>query len=254
MLEFYIAFGALAVFALIFLRRYLKIENGKLFKPLSFGKGSFFHHEDKAGNFEITIEEMIPPVEKVDAKSIAKSELLLKKAEIQLDRGDMKSAEKILIQALALNPAAVEAYNKLGMIYLRQEKFNKAENIFRKLILTISDEAAFFSNLGLALYRQGKLEEATGHYKKAIDLDNSRAGRFFSLAQIFRELGEAESALSHLRQAVLMEPKNLDYLITLAEFYLESGFTQEAGGLLDEILFIDPKNEMALKMRGQIQG
>jgi Tfp pilus assembly protein PilF len=51
-----------------------------------------------------------------------------------------------------------------------------------------------------------------------------------------------------------MEPKNLDYLITLAEFYLESGFTQEAGGLLDEILFIDPKNEMALKMRGQIQG
>src|SRR5512135_443333 len=123
MLEFYIALGALAVFVLIFLRRYLEMEKGQSFKASLLSKRNFFRHEEKQGNFEITIDEMIPPLEKVDAKSVAKADLLLKKAEIQLGRGDMKSAEKILIQVLALNPAEVEAYNKLGLIYLRQDKF-----------------------------------------------------------------------------------------------------------------------------------
>ncbi len=253
MLGLYIAIGALAVFSLIFARRYLQLEKGVSVKRALFGKKNFFHHKDESTGFEVTIDEMLPPLDKIDPKNVAKADLLLKKAEIFLGRGDAKAAEKILIQVLALNPAEVEAYNKLGLIYLRQDKFNKAENIFRKLILTCSDEPAFFSNLGLAVYRQGKVAEAKGHYQKAIDLDGSRAGRHFSLAQILHELGEMESALQHLRRAAEMEPKNLDYLMSLAEFYFENGFEAEAKELTTEILFIDPDNELALKMQKRYQ-
>jgi Flp pilus assembly protein TadD len=254
MLGFYIAIFAFLVLALVYLRKYLLIEKGISLKAAMSGRKKFFHHKDVPADFEITIDEMIPSVDKVDSKNIAKGDLLLKKAEIQFNRGDFKSAEQALIQVLALNPAEVKAYNSLGMLYLHQGKFNKAENIFRKLILTVASEPAFFSNLGLALYRQGNLEEAKTHYKKAIEMDSSRAGRYFSLAQIFKELGEAEEALTHMRQAVEMEPKNEDYLITLAEFYIENGLKREAKSLLEEVIALDPKNEMAGKMIGEMEG
>jgi tetratricopeptide (TPR) repeat protein len=253
MLGFYISLGALVIFVFIFARRYLLLEKGVSFKKAFLGKRNFFHHRDLPSGFEVTIDEMIPPLDKIDPKNVAKADLLLKKAEIFLGRGDLRAAEKLLIQVLALNPAEVEAYNRLGLIYLRQEKFNKAENIFRKLVLTSADEPAFFSNLGLAMYRQGKPEEAKGHYQKAIELDASRAGRYFSLGQVLRDLGEMEAALQHLRKAAEMEPRNLDYLMSLAEFYFENGFEPEAKTLTEEILFIDPKNEFAQKMKKRYQ-
>lgn len=242
----------IALLALIYLRRYLEVEKGIKVGTLFFRpKNLFRHHVDEKPS-EVTVEEFIPSRDEVDEKNVAKADSLVKKADIMMGRGDEKEAEKFLIQALALDPSCIEAYKRLAYLYLRQGQFGKAESIYRKLIVTITDDPTLFSNLGMALFSQQKLEDAKSFYKKALELDKERPGRFFSLAQIHYELEEFEEALDHFRRAVDMDPRNLEYLLTLAHFYVDREMPGEARTLLDELLLVFPENEDALKMRDDL--
>lgn len=253
MIQFLTVTIGLAILSAIFLRRYLMVEKGIGMRSLFIRRKDLLRHHHHAGTFEVTANEVLPPSGSIDPKKIARAAILLKKAEVHLNKGDIRNTEKTLIQAISLDPSCVEAYNKLGLIYLRQSQFGKAESIYRKLILTVASEPAFFSNLGMALYSQHKLEEAKTYYKKAIELDSTRAGRFFSLGQIFHELGELEDALQNLQKAVDMEPRNLDYLLSLAQLYVDSKMYSEAVHLLDEILLMKPENKLAQDLKDRLK-
>ncbi|MCC7196950.1 tetratricopeptide repeat protein [Candidatus Peregrinibacteria bacterium] len=246
MIQFWIAVVGMLVLGVIFLRRFMILEHGVTLKSLLFRKKNIFRHVEHPETLNLTVEEMLPAAETVNPKDRAKADSLVRKAEIGLKRGALKESEQLLIKALALDPSSVEAHNKLGLIYLQQGMFGKAESIYRKLTLTLSHEPAYFGNLGMALYSQGKLDDAKVFYKKALEIDATRPGRFFSLGRIFTELNEVEEAIAHLKKAVEMDPRNLDYLLTLAQLYVDKNLPVEAKQLLGEILLISPDNEMAL--------
>ncbi len=243
-----IIIAGLALLAFIFIRKYLAVEKHTSLGTVLFRKKNLFRHAPEIHSFELTVDEIIPPRDETDTKKLAKADSLLKKAEIFFNRGDIKSAEQFLIQALALDPSAVEAYRHLGMIYLRQGQFGKAESIYKKLTATITDDPIFYSNLGMALFSQKKLEEARIYYLKALELDETRPARFFSLAQILYELNEFEDALKNFRKAVDMDPENLDYLLTMAHFFIDREMIPDAKQLLSEILLAFPDSEEAQGM------
>lgn len=248
MIRIIIIIAGLAILTLIFLRRYFIVEKGTNLKDLLFRKKNLFHHDAAPQAFELTVDEMIPQRDESDTKKLAKADSYLKKAEIQLQKGDLFAAEQFLIRALSFDPSLVGAYKHLGMIYLQQNQFSKAESIYRKLISTITDDPLYFSNLGMALYSQNKLEEAKNFYKKAIELDASRAGRFFSLAQILYQLNEFEEALDNIKKAIRLDAKNLEYLLTLAHFYKDQDMVPEAKELLSDILQSFPENGEVMDM------
>lgn len=253
MIQIFLAVFSFIILILIFLRRYLLVEKGFSLSSHLSHKKSFFGHYAEQASFEVTSEEIIPPINSIDFKNLAKADLLFKKAEIQFAKADFKEAEKLLIQALSLNPGLIDAYHKIGLIYLHQRQFTKAETIFRKLAISVLTEPSYCSNLGLALYHQKKLEEAKSFYKKALELDNSRAGRFFSLSQILIDLGEFEDALSNLKKAIEMEPHNLNYLLSLAHFYLEQSKIEDAKILLEEIQKEFPRDEAVKELFEKLQ-
>lgn len=251
MIQFLVIIAGLAVLASIFVRRYMLVEKG----VTAF---SVFGRKQKAVDLlnmgtagesnEVTVEEMIPDRSTIELKKIAKADTMMKKADAALAQGDAVLGEKLLIQALALDPSNLDAYHRLGLIYLRQNQFGKAEMMYQKLVLSAQNDPVYYSNLAVALYQQKKLEEAKKHYKKAIELDASRAGRFFSLAQVLQELGEMQEAIEHFQKAIAMDPSNLDYLLTLAQAYIETDMRHEARSLLGEILAAYPDHQMAREM------
>lgn len=242
------------ILGIIFLRRYLILEDKIDLVPFFAKKRNLLahFHLNKNDDIEISMEELIPDVSTIDPKTVAKADIHYRKADIFLNRGDLRNAARTLIQALSLNPALKEAYSRLALIYMKESLFSKAENIYRKLIMTVNDDPTFYNNLGMALYSQRKLEEAKNFYKKAIDLDDKRAGRIFSLSQILYELGEIEDALEHVKKAIILEPRNLDYLLTLAQFYVETGRPDEARQVLNEVLSLSPGNRMALDIQEKL--
>jgi Tfp pilus assembly protein PilF len=253
MIQFWIAIVGMMVLGAIFLRRFMIVERGVSLKSLLFRKKNIFRHIEHVETSNLTVDEMLPAAETVNPKDRAKADSLVRKAELGLKKGTLKECEQLLIKALALDPSSVEAHNKLGLIYLQQGLFGKAESIYKKLTLTLSNEPAYFGNLGMALYSQGKLEEAKVSYKKAMELDATRPGRFFILCRIFTELYEVEEAIAHLKKAVEMDSKNLDYLLTLAQLYIDKNLLVEAKQLLGEIMLISPDNEMAMLLLDKVR-
>lgn len=251
MIQLLIILSGVLVLGSIFFRRYMILERG-LTSFSFFGRKQkmldLLHLNKGKTELEVTVDEMIPERSTVDAKKVAKAGMMEKKADGLIARGDFLQAEKLFIQALALDPSNIDTYHKLGLLYLRQGQFGKAEMMYQKLVTSAKNDPVYFSNLAVALYQQKKLEEAKTNYKKAIELDASRAGRFFSMAQVLQELGEVQDALAHFRKAIEMDPGNLDYLLTLAQVYMEIDMMDDARVLLGEILAAYPENAVAREM------
>ncbi len=260
MIQLLIILAGIVVLGLIFVRRYMMVEKGAASLPsfslLGGKKRSVWNllrfHKDHKDKVEVTVDEMIPEPSTVDAKSSVKANTMVKKADAALQKGDQKHGEQFLIQALSFDPSNPETYHKLGLLYLHQGQFGKAENMYQKLVVSGQNDPVYFSNLALALYQQKKLEGAKSHYKKAIELDAARPGRFFSLGQVLKEMNELQEAVEHFKKAVDMDPKNLDYLLTLAEAYGEAGMPDDARALLGEILAAFPDNAIAQEMMAKI--
>ena len=248
----------LVILGLIFLRRYLITEKGVTFRKFFVRKKVIMRAPEGEERHETTADEMLPSKESVDAAGAARANMLYKKAENLMaasssessstSQPDVKEIEKILIQVISLDPSSIDAHHKLGLIYLQQEQFGKAESIYRKLVVSASGDPIYYSNLGLALYSQGKPQEAKMFYKKAIELDSARAGRFFSLGQILSELGEHSDAESNLKKAAEMDAKNLNYQLALAQFLTDRGRLDEAKVLLLDTLKKHPDSMTARLM------
>jgi len=243
-----IIFGAVLVIGFIYLRHYVQLEKGVKLGAIFFRPKNLFRHREEEVVQEITVDAMIPAEDQVEVKDKAKGDTFVRRADVQLQKGELQEAEKLLIQAIAVDESSCDAYKRLGLIYLRQGQFGKAEEIYRKLVMTITDDATLFSNLGMALYSQQKLEEAKEFYEKAIEHGDERAGRFFSLGKVLHELEDIENALNNYQKALALDPSNLDYLLSIAHFYVEQGMATEAKQLLSEILAQNPENEAAQEM------
>lgn len=221
--------------ALLFFRRWYLLEKGHLFGRMVLKRGHNIPKPMTKEDHEVTAKEMIPDQSKINPKLVVKGDNLFKKAEQELKKGNVKDAEKHYIKAIAMNPAHIEAHAKLGAIYLNQEQYSKAELIYRKLVLAVSDDPVYFSNLGLSLFQQEKYEEAKGFYEKAIELDPGRPGRFYSLARINHLLDDIDNAFLNIQKALDLDPDNLDYGLTLANWYVEKGMNADAKVILERI-------------------
>lgn len=241
-----ILLGIAAALIGIYLHRYYKLS-----------KRSLVHGMFEASENE-NVEEDVPrkPVQSTltePGPQSSEAKLLYSKAMIFYKRGELEETKKRLIQATALDENFLDANSKLGIIYLKQEQFGKAEAIFKQLISKSGGSAVYLSNLGRALYGQNKLEEALSSYKRAIELDSSRPGRYISAGQILRQLGDREKALEMYQKASELDPDNIDYLFVLTDFLLEENRSVQAKFYLDRILKLQPDNQTALELLNKIE-
>jgi tetratricopeptide (TPR) repeat protein len=254
MIEILLALLSGLVVLLIFFRRWYLLEKSTLFGKMVFKKGFRLSGKITKDDHEITPKEMIPDQSSVAPKLIVKGDTYFKKAELELKKGNTSEAEKLYIKSIAMDPSHIESHAKLGAIYLNQKQFGKAELIYRKLIVAVSDDPIYFSNLGLSLFHQEKYPEAKDNYDQAIALDPNRAGRFYSLARINHLMNDMDDAFINIEKALNLDPDNLDYGLTLAHWQIEKNLNSEAKVLLENILRHWPENKEAASLLKELDG
>lgn len=169
---------------------------------------------------------------------------LMKKGEVYFARDEFEEAEKCFINVLSIDETHIEANLQLGLMYLKQDNYPKAEFFFHKLT-NLKKDPLHYSNLGLALYKQGRLLEAAEAYENALAMDDKRAARFASLAQVYRELNNDEKALENFEKASRKAPRNVDYLWGLLEYYQKLGRDEDVQKTAERVLGLDPYNKEA---------
>jgi tetratricopeptide (TPR) repeat protein len=111
-----------------------------------------------------------------------------------------------------------------GSTYERQKKYDKAEDVFRKVLATDPQNAAVLNYLGYMLAdRNVKLEEALILIKKAVELDPANGAYLDSLGWAYFRLGKYELAEDNLMKAsqhMGMDPTVQDHL---GDLYQKTG-------------------------------
>jgi tetratricopeptide (TPR) repeat protein len=174
-------------------------------------------------------------------------------ADMNFTRSNLGEAEKWFIKVLSFDPNHTEAINKLGVIYIQQKNYKRAEILFKKLFTITQKDATHYCNYGRCLYNQSRLAEAAEAYENAVKLDSTKSSRYTSVGQIYYELKDYAKALTFFSKALDLEPVNVKFLSLVAELSGLAGDNDRKQRSLRKILEIEPYNEEAKKKLGELE-
>lgn len=153
-----------------------------------------------------------------------------------------EEVERLLIQALTIQPQDIEVRAQLAKLYLTTERENKAEAMYREL-LAHRDDVSFHSNVGLAYYRQGKFLEACQAYQEALNRDPKNPERTSALGRACMAAHRFDEAAPLLEKASQFLSRDTEVLYLLAECYLQLNKRDEAENAYRRIHKLEPYNQ-----------
>ena len=189
------------------------------------------------------------------------------------------SAVPLLIKALDANPDFMEAYNQLGICYLKKKQHLLAQQTLSKAIALFPEDGQLHANRAAVFNAMGDLVSAERDYMHAIkqaptlvsvygDLaamfqthgDLAKAKLYFDLAEqagvethdyyanriaFLINAGEAKKAVSLGETGLKRHPDNVNLMLNLSSAYQDIRQTKKAVRLLENIIEIDPENSAA---------
>jgi len=161
---------------------------------------------------------------------------------LALALGQSAEAERAYKRALVLDRHSLGARLNLADLYRSQKKDAAGEVLLREAIDVVPAAAEPWHALGLLLVREKRYEEALKALKKAANLapDNMRYAYILGVAA--NSLGDIASALEALEEVVRREPRNIDALSSLVDIYYRQGEGAKALEHGQVLLQLTPEN------------
>lgn len=167
---------------------------------------------------------------------------LVRQAEKALAQNRIEEGERLFIQALTVQPHAIDVQAELAKLYLTTGRENKAEAMYKELLHQRQD-VSFFSNLGLAYYRQRKYVESCQAYQEALNREPQVPERSFALGRACIAAQRFEEAAPLLEKASVRLSRDIELLHLLAECYMQLGQTEKAEEVYRRINRLEPYDE-----------
>lgn len=140
--------------------------------------------------------------------------------------GYLTLAIKSYLSAIEADNRIEEAYTNLGLIYLAQKSFSKAQEAFTKALELKPNTLNSLNGLGSILYAKGKTEEAMEKWKKTLEIDPNFASAHFNIG-VAQELGKdynaAIQSFFQAYEAGERQGKDNNAISVMAESYYHIG-------------------------------
>jgi len=134
-------------------------------------------------------------------------------------------AEKALLTILRVDERNATAYNRLGILYAKQQAFKDAIECF-EIAQSLEPSASSLHNVGLIYYETGKYDKAALAFEQALAMEEDLAARHIAYAKVQEKLDRPKRMLASLERAVELE-KNPQTLSILADAYERIGDNEE---------------------------
>jgi Tfp pilus assembly protein PilF len=156
---------------------------------------------------------------------------------------DYPAAEKVLRQALEVDPSSLGAYGMLGQLYIAQGKLDQARVEFENFAKKQPTSVAAHTMIGLLLQAQGKRPEAMKKYDEVLRLDPRAAVAANNLAWMYAEDNVRLDEALQLAQAAQQQlPDSPEVSDTLGWVYFKKGMYPQAITPLTLSVEKDPNN------------
>ncbi len=141
-------------------------------------------------------------------------------------------AEKALLTILRVDERNAGAYNRLGILYAKQQAFKDAIECF-EIAQSLEPSASSLHNVGLIYYETKNYEKAALAFEQALEMEESLAARHIAYAKVQEKLGHSKKMIAALERAVEIDPIP-QTLTILADAYDRTGQTDLATDLRDK--------------------
>lgn len=152
-------------------------------RKLTLGNLMLKNGEDEEGN------KFLQQVLRQSSKE-EKENYRLKVAEVYMVNNQFAHAEELYIKTVKNNPAAIEAFNRLGIALRRQGKLKEAEKYYLLALKSHPNNTAICYNLGVLFLQRQDKAEAAKMFKKVLSIDPG----FKKAAEMLRQVAGAEQA------------------------------------------------------------
>lgn len=135
-------------------------------------------------------------------------------------------AEKALLTILRVDERNASAYNRLGILYAKQQQFKEAIECF-EIAQSLEPSASSLHNVGLIYYETQNYDKAALAFEQSLAIDSDLASRHIAYAKVQEKLGHDKKMIESLERAVELDPVP-QTLTILADAYDRTGAEQLA--------------------------
>lgn len=114
-------------------------------------------------------------------------------------------AEKALLTILRVDERNATAYNRLGILYAKQQAFKDAIECF-EIAQSLEPSASSLHNVGLIYYETGNYDKAALAFEQALAMENDLAARHIAYAKVQEKMGHNKKMIEALEKAVELDP------------------------------------------------
>lgn len=141
-------------------------------------------------------------------------------------------AEKALLTILRVDERNATAYNRLGILYSKQQAYDDAIECF-EIAQSLEPSASSLHNVGLIYFETEAYDKAALAFEQALEMEEDLAARHIAYAKVQEKLGNNRKMITSLERAVELE-KNPQTLTILADAYDRAGQSELSTDLREQ--------------------
>ena len=151
-----------------------------------------------------------------------------------LQVGDDVRAEEKLKEATTLAPDEPASWADLGLLYMRQRRFDEAAASLDKARQLAPENAVLYLLLGQLESARGNSAEAASHFRRAAEIDPRNLKALYALSREVERGGEGgeEEELRLLQKILEVQPDNLSVRLDVARLAAKRGDAELFGRLM----------------------
>ena len=134
-----------------------------------------------------------------------KMERLWEVAQESLREKKYLRAEKALLTILRVDERNATAYNRLGILYAKQQAFKDAIECF-EIAQSLEPSASSLHNVVLIYYETENYDKAALALEQALEMENDHSSRHIAYAKVQEKLGHNKKMIESLERAVELDP------------------------------------------------
>lgn len=177
---------------------------------------------------------------------------LLQQAFACHQKGQVRAAQALYLQVLAIDRDHFDALQLLGLCCLQAGELQRARDYLDRALALRQDVASVFNHRGIVLRRLGAREQAVADFTQVVARDPRSADAFYNRANTLRELGRLADALADYRKAADLAPARTDVLNNLGGCLAELGRNEEALACYSRLAGLQPQLGDAHANRGLV--
>ena len=174
----------------------------------------------------------------------------------EFQKGNSQAALDIFERAIMFNNSLADAYESVGVILGRDEKFAEAIEWMDKLLVINNKSVMAHTNKSLYLMKLGKIEEAEAEKSLATVKSFAQFGEEAKLKKALSEEVQKKEAEMQRREKMFLQVLELDQDDTIALYglgdiyFYRKNYTEACESLL-KVISIDPKYSVAYLLLGK---